>query len=522
MLKPNMTKDKIIYLIFSILLFAGLCIFFIRIHPQTIYDTDDWTYLSFTRSSKLLPSRNEWNPAKVLPENIMPLAGYIGKIFVMPTTGSLFVSETISLSLMLAVFAFAYILLIARMAAVKFRLNVYEHICLACFVALMQFIPYYSSGSGNAHFFYEGNVTCVYNYTIPGLLNIILLCLAVIHEDHIRHFFRKEHVVCKVIYMILIYFAVYSNLFSNIIIAVFAGVKILQYFFIEARDYLTDRTDKLIQCFVYIFTLILWFISMFFELGGGRAQSLSGSSVSIMTAFKWITAEFRNKNLLFNIILILMITAYIALLIHVCRNRSRYIDPLLESLKKKPKKTAEANENDRLCFTCVNQMTFFIICSVLSVIYIILLCAKTGGHQGQPGVQNDYYAYLIISVCMLLAFLMKTQKKSIFGVAAVTLVMAGMIFFGKGTYAEYNMHRHSTETCRQLADYIIDQYIEADKSNVETAQIHVPDYGTGDNFPMADYGCHRIANTLYNYGITKKFVMSEFVKDPEVNKMLGL
>ena len=43
-----------------------------------------------------------------------------------------------------------------------------------------------------------------------------------------------------------------------------------------------------------------------------------------------------------------------------------------------------------------------------------------------------------------------------------------------------------------------------------------------DNFPIANYGNMRIANTLYNYGVTSRFVMSEFVIDSTVNERFGL
>ena len=49
-------------------------VFFTNVKMLTISDPDDWTYISKIRIP--IPSLNEYNPAKVLPETIMGLLGY--------------------------------------------------------------------------------------------------------------------------------------------------------------------------------------------------------------------------------------------------------------------------------------------------------------------------------------------------------------------------------------------------------------------------------------------------------------
>lgn len=127
----------------------GLSLFFFKYHPLTLFDTDDWTYLSFTRQSKLLPNKSEWNPIKVLPENLMPLAGYIGSTLFLGSKGF-------------------YDAVVNGMGLV--------------FALFIHFIPFLSNGAVVGHFFTDQNLTCIYNYTIPTLLNAILICLMVIHE----------------------------------------------------------------------------------------------------------------------------------------------------------------------------------------------------------------------------------------------------------------------------------------------------------------------------------------------------
>ncbi len=524
-MKKAKKTDIAIWIVICCLLATGLSIFFFKYHPLTLFDTDDWTYLSFTRQSKLLPSRNEWNPTRVLPENLMPIAGYLG--WALFHGGRGYYDATVAgMNIVLIFFIVVYTVLLVRMVCRKFNIDVLLQAVLAAFVIFVHFLPYVKGDAVYDQFFKAGNACCVFYYTIPTLLNAILICLMMIHEEYIRHFFRKEHVACKILLCGMLYFAVYSNLYSSIVIAAFASVKILQFFFVEARDYTTDRVDKLIQCTVYIYVLVLWFVSMIFEIFGGRADQLSGVKFDIFGSFKAYINTFASKNILYSVIIIASAIFYIVMLIHVLRNKDRYLKPFLDRLKatsKKKRDEAVMDEGDALLFSYVNQASLWMVCFVLTSAFLILLSAKTGsGYLGHIAVQLDYNLFLLMNVYMALAYLMKRQKKVVFGVAACTALMAYMAVFGSGTYAEYNMRGYSNETCKALADYIVEQYVEADRSGVETAQIHVPDFGTEDNFPIANYGNMRIANTLYNYGVTSRFVMSEFVIDSTVNDRFGL
>ena len=519
-------RDMIVWILFCCLIFAGICTFFLKFHPLMVFDTDDWTYLSFTRQSKLLPSTKEWNPIKVFPENNMPLAGHLGKPFLKAGKNSFYDVISISTGVVLCLFVLIYVISNARVVERIFKSGLVESILISLLVVFAHFTPFDSQADRSLNFFSAINMTSIFNYIIPTIFNAILVCLAIIHEDDIRHFFRKKHWVCKMVYVILIYFAIFSNLYCSIVFVVFSGMMCIKYFFVEARDYTTDRVDKLIQCSVYIYAIILWVISMIFEISGGRAEQLSGVAFDVKGSFIRYVEVIKDKNIVFNVILIASLVFYFVMLIHVLRNKDRYLKPLIDRLRVTSKKKRDEiviSEEDELCFKYVNWASLWIACAVLASVFLILLNAKTGGgYFSHIAVQLDFYLFLLMNVYMALAYLMKKQKKAIFGVAAVVALMAYMSVFSVSTYAEYNMSGYSNETCKALADYIVEQYIEADKSGVETAQIHVPDFGSEDNFPIANYGNMRIANTLYNYGVTSRFVMSEFVIDSTLNEKLGL
>lgn len=518
-------RDLIIWIIFCCAVFAGVCIFLFKYHPVELFDTDDWTYLSFTRQSRLLPSKNEWNPTRILPENLMPLAGYLGRALFL-RTGGFYDAVVNGMNLVLAVFICAYVALCTRMIGKKYTVDPVSSVVIGLFIAFVNFIPFLKGDDNYSHFFYESNSCSVFYYTIPVLLNAIVICLTMIHEEYIRHFFRKGHIVCKIVYLIMIYFAVYSNLYTSIVIAAFAAAKTVQYVFVEIRDLTTDLTDKIIQCSVYIYTLILWFVSMIFEVSGGRADTFSEVRFDLPGAFKAYMTAFINKSILFNVIIAVSFVFYVFMLIRVLRDKNRYLTPLRERLKSTSKKKRDKirmDEADELLFSYVNHASLWMLCFLLTSAFLILLSAKTGsGYIGRSSVQFDLFFFLLLNVFYIMAYLVKAQNKSVYAVAAVTVLIAGIALFGKGSYREYNSKDLSNDNCRALADYITEQYVDADRSGVEMAQIHVPDFQTGDNFPIANYGNMRIANTLYKYGVLSRFVNSEFVIDSSVNEMFGL
>lgn len=68
-------KNTTLILSFYALIFIYFIIFFTKLHPITISDTDDWTYLFINR--KAIPLWKNWNPIRILPEVLMPLISEI-------------------------------------------------------------------------------------------------------------------------------------------------------------------------------------------------------------------------------------------------------------------------------------------------------------------------------------------------------------------------------------------------------------------------------------------------------------
>lgn len=135
-------QEQIIWLFFWCAVFVCLMFFFQKYHPLTIFDTDDWTYVKFTRrSGGIFPSTKEYNPIKVLPENMTAVAGFFGAYVVKPFCGDYVRSIEISYGLFLCITITVYLYMLVAAVASKIILMTYKGILLGVFTVLIHFLP---------------------------------------------------------------------------------------------------------------------------------------------------------------------------------------------------------------------------------------------------------------------------------------------------------------------------------------------------------------------------------------------
>ena len=97
----------------------SMLLFFERAHPLVILDADDWTYISESRAA--LPSRRFWNPARILPEILMPWAAGLG---VLLFKGAGYIRAiTLMNGLVLSLFITGYVLAFYRLLVGRLALG---------------------------------------------------------------------------------------------------------------------------------------------------------------------------------------------------------------------------------------------------------------------------------------------------------------------------------------------------------------------------------------------------------------
>ena len=101
-------KDRRIYRAVFGVLFVFLFVFFSRIHPVLLLDGDDWSYIAFAREA--LPAVGAWNPARVLPEILMPAVGAVAAHLVTPLLGDYLKAITVTYAFVIALVILVYLI----------------------------------------------------------------------------------------------------------------------------------------------------------------------------------------------------------------------------------------------------------------------------------------------------------------------------------------------------------------------------------------------------------------------------
>ena len=245
------------------LIFAGLFVFFFVIHPLIIFDGDDWYNIYYARTP--FPSLFSWNPTRILPEILMPTVSSLAAYVIYPLIGDYIGSLSLMYGLVFSGFIWAYVVMLKRMTGIRSERNsLWAGWCTAVLFLIMHFLVFRIRYEQNGFLFASTDVTCVFFYLIPCLLNfIIVLGMERWHRRQPEE--REMSTRVKATYVLLIYLAVFSNLYSSIILAAYAAISLLM-------DLFENNMTKGNRI-AYIAIVVLWILSCLFEMTGGRASA---------------------------------------------------------------------------------------------------------------------------------------------------------------------------------------------------------------------------------------------------------
>ena len=480
-------RDRQCRIILFILVMLSMLLFFERAHPLVILDADDWTYISASRAA--LPSLRFWNPARILPETLMPCAASLGVLLFAPL--GYIPSITVMNGIVLSLFITWYVLAFDRLLAEKLKLRREYAALLSILFLLLHFLIFRTEPRDNDYLFRARDVTCIYYYTIPGLLNCGLV-MRLMRTGENRRFLDEGAPVKHGLLAAAVYLAVFSNLFESVILAVYCGVDFLRGCFgSERRD---RRAFWRSQAF-NLALLLLWAVSVFMEGGGERGANANTLPFFQSAAFcLWsFLLQFRAMNRLF--LLTALAAAGASVFVAVSERRK-----------------GGAFREIAFCLAAI-----VLLCACFEV----LLCAK---------VRIDYitrsdalfvvYSALLAFVTAALAALIQKKERLVIGLPLALIVLFSVTNTGLRTFMESNDLYAPAQFCTALNNAIIEQVTAADKAGEEEVTVSVFDSGSEDNWPHALYIGPRIAASLYKHGVTRSLMTIRIVRDRSVNESL--
>jgi len=489
----------------NIIFFIGLFIFFIGfhcvIHPLYIYDTDDWTYISEPREP--LPQIGAWNPSRVFPEILIPFLSKIGVYFITPILQSTTYGTPDYINGMALSFGIAYSLVWVIYFGLIYKLinllltekgKIGSIICtLACICAHFSFF------NNHKYLFSSSSVTLVFYYTVPLLLNTILILLS---ECDILSSQKKEETYSLKFsswyslgfIIVLGYVCIFSNIIQSIISATYFGTLILLRFFSISQLKRTEIVTFFKDTYLYLGYVLTWLFSALIELGGGRADSLKQSDYNFVEetigAIKYSVDQIR---MLSKLAIIFIFIVFIFLIMK--RHNLRY----------------------KYYFTNILKMV--IAFGIISLFYVVM-ATRTGASYMTIGFLSGSMVPVVISAIFVYALILNKFNFIAAVMPLVIFISAFSSIFGR-QYNEYNFIEPNA--IYNFDNYVIASVIESEQNGEFNIELLVPVHLSEDNFPIATtYGGERISNSLYRLGITQKRVNINLIPSESINEKYNI
>lgn len=469
-------NDKVIIWSFFILLWIIMAFFYLRVHPLVIWDTDDWGNISLVR--KPYPDRSAWNPSKVFPEIFMKLCAWIGVKCIMPLSNDFIGALTLVFGLIVSFFIAMYGTCFVLFLYTKFNFEVYKASLVGIFFILFHFLIFDTSEGGNLYLLYSSSVTGYFHYVIPSLLNLILLMLLEIENLHKCNALKKGGI------FLLIYLAIFSNLFCSYILMFWAVFKIFKKFFDnqkKLRNILYEEIDK-------FGIIVVWGISAIYELNGARADSLKNDNFigNIVSAGKLFVIRFGKLNTFF-VVLSIVIIVFGNICIFLNKEKVSF---LLECL----------------------------IFIMINAIYLVLLSAKTTAEYiDRPDVLIGCFFWILMFVMVNMVVIIQNTDKIILTIPIILFVLCFDIPCGYSTFAESNASGIDSSIVKEIDNDFIRQIISAVDGNKDRLELHIPET-SGDNWPFVSEASNCFSHSLYTYGIINREIETVYVRDRSINE----
>lgn len=327
---------------------------------------------------------------------------------------------------------------------------------------LLHFWIYRSSESGNRFAFSTLDACTLFFYTIPNLLNTIII---------IYFELNKEDKKINPLLWFFIYLGIFSNLYATYNIAIYAFLKIVWYIKDNKKFDLKDNKR-------YIAILVLFVLSALIELTGGRSN---GGYTSIFEqfpqVFNYAKIFFKSFNKWFVLFCVVLFVAFIA--------------------------TCIKNKDNKLILKQIRLIEIYI----LSVLYIFVLSAKVNvGYFNRQDVFIGVVSIGLINLIWILQYLFKNYPVLENGLLILILIVLFNTNTTGRTFADSNGLYIYWRDAHKLESYIVDKVIEADKNDETEVTIKIPKYNSANNWPITTDGSMHICYALYKHGIIDSYI----------------
>ena len=494
-------KEKSIIICFFCLVFFSFATLYTKISPLVIYNMDDWTFLSFSRSA--LPAWGSGNPSRILPEILMPFITQISACVIYPWTGRFVHSIETGMALFISIAVTAYAYFFFRLVIKRYKVSCYMGLALAFLFLVLHFLVFRTKNEGNDYLlagYYD--TTTFFFYLIPALLNASLVMYFL--SENYFHTVREKSKTTRAIIILLCYLGIFSNAFQSGILAIYAGMETMVYIGKSRRNKCRILLkDILLQLYI----IVLWIISLVFEFFGGRSEGIRPQNISalieqIQAAGTVLVKRLTTVNTWFAILLLCSLVYWLSI----------FIRQLIRKKKEPDKGDKEISHKSGL----------FLILFFILLVYEWLFSGATLSRYARRGdVLICAFFFLFLFISEQLINISSYRKISLI-LPLVIVICFSQTFTAGRTWLIRTNGRIDAATAREITEDIVSSVQSASREGKTEADISVLLYNRGDNWPISYGGSNKVMTVLYTYGQINQKIDCTFVPDTEKNTQYGI
>lgn len=484
--------------LFILIVMAFFTVFFTVLHPVPIMDGDDMIYILQSRAA--IPYPGAWNPAKVLPEVLMPLCGNLSGMMAALGLGSFMSCQVFVLALMFSAFIGFYTYCFMRVLEKRMGADRFTAIALSVLFLLFHFLALRTGKTDNQYLFFTFDANCVFNYVIPVLLNCGMTML-LIGVENSRALISEGSVFKRALFVTGVYFAVFSNLFASVVLAAYVGFYLLHKLIIclRAKSGVKEYARENI---VYIVILAMWLVALCLEGTGDRASIAYNTSGSVFARLGASLAVFSAKlaetSLLIRLIALFAVAGAVPVLFFRC------------------------NKEERKDF--LTMVIIAVAYALATGIFLILFgTITTTDYLSRIDVVFGFFAVMLFIVMLCICLIVRKF-------ALLELLLPVAIIF---TYTMTNTDGHTFKDINELAinghlaleiqEDICQQILTGAESGAEEITVYVVKTNDGwSNWPHSLSLGDEYAKIFYKYGLIDRPVKVTVVPSYEFNEKYGL
>lgn len=477
-------------ILWLLLAFIFFFVWYTQIHPISLFDGDDWRYVSDSRSA--VPIWGAWNPSRIFPEIFMPLCSGAAAYVVYPLLGNYLQAMTLTHGFVIAGFLTLYAWSFLRMMKRLFQISDATAVFSCAFFLIGHFLIFRSELTDNTYMLFCYDLTCYYYYLVPSAVNASLV-MWMMGNPGFPEFLKSRSFARKGLLFFLLYLAIFSNLPSSAILAVYAGSVVLLRFF---RYWKAGWKALLRENGFYLVILGIWLVSAVFELSGGRAAA-AGNSLGIFarlkeTVYYLLMLRFSVKKTF------LAVCALIAAAAIVLLARSRRQATIDKAF-----------------------LTALILCLIAiaaSGIYTVVLCAAVDySYIWRSDYLFGMFFFSMLFVSLSFGYLLKKQPRFLYAVPILLCFLTSECTSVYSTYLESNANNLDPAICDEITQDMIDAVLRAEEAGLDEAVLEVPVFDTPDNWPIPTYTGELLVNSLCEHNLLHRRIQVSIVPTAERN-----